>query len=164
MGGDYLEMPPPIVIEMITGDDITGRMSLFDILFPEQAQAEHLRTLAETSRQQMAMLSARQYAEDLERRQAIRLNSKTDDRVAELENELAQSALVIEALVTLLEEKKLVTREELRARSAEVDAVDGVADGRITPAAEKPFEPKRKWPARTSAPPPSISPARPPGA
>ena len=136
-------------------------MSLFDILFPEQAQAEHLRTLAETSRQQLAMQSSRQYSEEMERRKAIRLNSKTDDRVAELELEVAQSALVIEALLTLLEEKQLMTREELRERSAQIDAADGVIDGRITPAQDKPFVPKRDWPVRTSVPPPSISPARP---
>jgi hypothetical protein len=138
-------------------------MSLFDILFPEQAQAEHLRTLAETSRRQLAMQSSRQYSEEMERRKVIRLNSKTDDRVAELELEVAQSALVIEALLTLLEEKNLITREELRERSAQIDAADGVVDGRITPTQDKPFVPKREWPVRTSAQPPSISPARPPG-
>lgn len=139
-------------------------MSLFDIIFPEQAQAEHLRTLAETSRQQLAFQRSKQYSEEMERRKAIQLNFTSGARIAELELEVAQSALVIEALLTLLEEKKLITREELRECSAQIDAADGVIDGKITPAQEKSFVPKKEWPVKTSAQPPSISPARPPGA
>lgn len=138
-------------------------MSLFDFLFPEQAQAVHLRELAANSHQQAAALRAQQYAAEKKQREVVRLNSKTDDRVIELENELAQSALVIESLIHLLEEKKLISREELRQRASEIDAADGVIDGKITPAAEKPFIPNREWPARTSAAPPSISPSRPAG-
>ncbi len=121
-------------------------MSLFDFFFPDQAQAMHLRTIAENTQADALGLRSIHAAEERDRRRALRLNSKTDDRVAVLENELAQSALVIESLITLLEEKKLISRAELKARVAEIDTADGVLDGKITPAAEKPFIPKRDWP------------------
>lgn len=121
-------------------------MRLLDFFFPEEAQAAHLRTLAEAGQQQAVALRAQQYAEEQQRRQAVRLNSKAEDRVAELESELAQSVLVIEALISLLEEKTLLTREELRQRAEQIDSADGVADGRITPDNRKPFAPKRSWP------------------
>jgi hypothetical protein len=124
----------------------TETMSLFDFLFPEQAQASYLRQMASSNAQQVAMLRSQQYAEDLRKKQAVRLNSKTEDRVKELELELAQSALVIESLISLLEEKNLVTRQELKQRTSQIDAADGVIDGRITPPEDRPFVPKRDWP------------------
>jgi hypothetical protein len=124
----------------------TETMSLFDFLFPEQAQASYLRQMASSNAQQVAMLRSQQYAEELRKKQAVRLNSKAEDRVKELELELAQSALVIESLISLLEEKNLVTRQELKQRTSQIDAADGVIDGRITPPEDRPFVPKRDWP------------------
>jgi hypothetical protein len=121
-------------------------MSLFDFLFPEQAQASYLRQMANSNAQQTAMLRSQQYTEQLRQKQAVRLNTKAEDRVKELEVELAQSALVIESLISLLEEKNLVTREELKQRTSQIDAADGVVDGRITLPEERPFVPKRDWP------------------
>jgi hypothetical protein len=125
-------------------------MSLFDFLFPEQAQAMHLRELAATNSQQIAMLRSQQYNEQMRTKHAVRLESKADTRVKELELELAQSALVIESLISLLEQKNVLTREELKQRTAQIDAEDGVVDGRITPAEERPFVPKRRWPGQPS--------------
>lgn len=121
-------------------------MSLFDFVFPEQAQAVHLRTLAENSQREAMSRRAAETAERLQMRQVSRLNSKSDDRIGKLENELAQSALIIESLVALLHEKGVVSRDELKERVARIDAEDGVIDGKITPASEKPFVPKRDWP------------------
>ncbi len=124
----------------------TETMSLFDFLFPEQAQAMHLRQLANNNGQQIAMMRSQQYTEQLRQKQAVRLNTKAEDRVKELEIELAQSVLVIESMISLLEEKNLLTREELKQRTSQIDAADGVIDGRITSPEEKPFVPKRDWP------------------
>lgn len=121
-------------------------MSLFDFLFPEHAQASYLRQMANSNAQQTAMLRSQEYTEQLRRKQAVRLNTKAEDRVKELEVELAQSVLVIESLISLLEEKNLVTRDELKQRTSQIDAADGVIDGRITPPEERPFVPKRDWP------------------
>jgi len=121
-------------------------MSMFDFFFPEQAQAMHLRTIAESGRSNSLYVRSKQIAENNLQRQALRLRSKTDERVAELEKELGQSALVIEALITLLEEKGVVARDELKVRVADIDSADGVVDGRITPSEKKPFTPAREWP------------------
>jgi hypothetical protein len=121
-------------------------MSLFDFFFPEQAQAMHLRTIAETTQREIFRNRAAEITENLKRKQAVRLKTKGDNRIGELEDQLAQSALVIESMIALLEEKKLMTRAELRARVADIDSADGVVDGKITPDAEKPFTPKRDWP------------------
>lgn len=121
-------------------------MSLFDFFFPDQAQAVHLRTIAENTQREVFRRRASEITEQMRMKQATRLKTKLDDRLGELENQLAQSALVIEALITQLEDKKLISRDELKARVAEIDAADGVLDGRITPSEEKPFTPKRDWP------------------
>lgn len=119
---------------------------MFDFFFPEQAQAMHLRTIAESGHTSALKARSEQIAESNRQRQALRLRSKTDERVEELEKELGQSALVIEALITLLEERGVVARAELRARVAEIDSADGVVDGRITPPEKQPFTPAREWP------------------
>jgi len=121
-------------------------MSLYDFLFPEQAQAYYLGQIASNNAQQAAILNSRQYTEKLRKKHAGQLGTKVEDRVKDLEMELAQSALVIESLLSLLEEKSLITREELKQRTAQIDAEDGVIDGRITPPDKRPEVPKREWP------------------
>jgi hypothetical protein len=122
-------------------------MNLFEILFPQQAQAVHLKTLAENSHHRQAVeLRSQQIAKNQQTRQALRLSHQTDERITELENELAQSAIVIESLITLLEEKNLVSREELKQRVRQLDATDGVIDGKITPPNEQPFRSNLNWP------------------
>ena len=100
-------------------------MSLFDFFFPEEAQASHLRRLAdsttaantrtrfETARQNRAQLSDRKKIEDLE-------------------EEVAQLTIVMEALLEKLDEQDMFTRGELAAKIAEIDLRDGVLDGKIT--------------------------------
>ena len=67
-----------------------------------------------------------------------------------MQKELEQSALVIESLISLLEEKEILTRQECQLRIAQIDSEDGVVDGRITPEHERqnhpPVSPKRDWP------------------
>lgn len=123
-------------------------MNLFEILFPQQAQAVHLKTLAQSSQHHQAMaLRSQQIAKNQQARQELRLTHRTDQRISELENELAQSAIVIESLITLLEEKNLVSRDELKQRVQQLDATDGVIDGKLTPPNEQPFRSNLNWPA-----------------
>ncbi len=125
-------------------------MSFFDFFFPEQAQAVHLRTIAESSRNQQLDLRSQQLEEVREKRRKSLVSHRAEDRVQRLQDELAQSALVIESLISLLEEKKVLTRQEVGLRIAQIDSADGVVDGRITPEHERPdrppLVPKRDWP------------------
>jgi len=95
-------------------------MSLFDFFFPEQAQASHLRRLADQS-------SGR-------RRSSQRNNSavnQLEKRVSDLEEDLGFAALVLASVMAKLDENGTVTRDDIRAAMKEVDEIDGVADGRL---------------------------------
>lgn len=63
------------------------------------------------------------------------MNMKTlsaERRIEELENEVAQLTIVLEAMIEQLCDKDAMTREELAAKISEIDLRDGVADGRMT--------------------------------
>ena len=126
-------------------------MSLFDFFFPEQAQAMHLRSLAaQNSQEAMGLRREQMSAQRQEQRNRILIGT-AEEQIEKLEGELAQSCLVIEGLIELLEESGVCTREALQERVAAIDVRDGVADGRSTlvdqvPAKKEPFEPNRDWP------------------
>lgn len=95
-------------------------MSLFDWFFPEQAQASHLRTLTEQNRRN--------------RRTQNSQNRAVDDlanRVQALESDLGFVSLVLGSMMTKLDEKGTLTRDDIKAAMQEVDEVDGVADGKL---------------------------------
>ena len=100
-------------------------MSLFDFFFPEQAQASHLRKLSETN--SMANTQAR-----LARARTRAVAETSAKRVEELEGELAELTIIVEALLEKLSEDGTVTRADLARTVAEIDARDGVIDGKIT--------------------------------
>lgn len=95
-------------------------MSLFDFFFPEQAQASHLRKLANQS-------SGRRKASQ---RNNAAVN-QLEKRVSDLEEDLGFAALVLASVMAKLNEKGTVTRDDVRAAMKEVDEIDGVADGRL---------------------------------
>ncbi len=100
-------------------------MSLFDFFFPEQAQAMHLREIAE----QGAMNQARTTRPWLD--PAQRAMKEHGQRLEYAEEDIATVALVCESLIRLGERKGLFTREELFAVMKEVDAEDGRKDGKF---------------------------------
>ena len=93
-------------------------MSLFDFFFPEQAQAVHLRTIAERG----SSSSRRRKSSD---------SRKLKKRVEDLEDDVGYIALVLGALLHKLDEKGHVTRDEAREVIAELDGLDGVQDGKL---------------------------------
>ena len=101
-------------------------MSLFDFLFPNIAQATHLRRLADATSQ--ANMRSR-----LSQSRANQQHLPSNKRIQELESEIAQLTLVVEALIETLVKNGDTTREDLAARIAEIDLKDGVEDGKITP-------------------------------
>ena len=120
-------------------------MSLFDFFFPEQAQASHLRDIAESQRLEGRRKQFQRHRESRD----LHLELKAcHDRITDLRDEVGQAALVIEALIEVVESAGVASREELLAVAQNVDARDGVIDGRITKAARdrEPFVAKRKIP------------------
>ncbi len=124
-------------------------MSFFDFFFPEQAQASHLRSIAESQQLQSHQDGQRQFREERDRRWDVSRSQSLERRVEELENDLGQAGLIIEALLQVLQEKGTLTRDEVAKRAIEVDLADGVRDGKLTSDEEaaraKPFLPHRKW-------------------
>lgn len=113
-------------------------MSLFDFLFPEQAQASHLRQLAESNK--VANTQAR-----LARSRQQKTHSSSEVRIKDLEDEVAQLTITIEALLEKLSDDGSLTRSELAQKIAEIDARDGIIDGQITKhqkTSKTPFKPK----------------------
>ncbi len=92
-------------------------MSLFDFFFPEQAQASYLRTLAKSEQQRS--------------RAAARKKPALDRRMDELEGDVGYLALVLGALLQKVDEKGVITRDEVRDTVMELDGLDGVKDGRL---------------------------------
>jgi hypothetical protein len=66
---------------------------------------------------------------------SVRARLKLQQRVEQLEEDLARMGLVSFALAKLCVDKGVVTREELEARMLEIDLSDGVEDGKAAPEA-----------------------------
>ncbi|MBM3961217.1 MAG: hypothetical protein FJ306_04850 [Planctomycetes bacterium] len=99
-------------------------MSLFDFFFPDQAQATHLRRIADQSarserRRNTASREAKATFDSLQR------------QVDELRGDIGFTALVLGALVARLDEKGVVTRADLQAAMARLDLTDDLADGTL---------------------------------
>lgn len=105
-------------------------MSFYDYFFPELAQASHLRRLADS--QSMANMQTR-----IARARTERVALGTRDRVSELEEEVARLNLLLEGVLETLNDAGVMTLSSLRSKVAEIDARDGVIDGKVTkPSAE----------------------------
>ena len=100
-------------------------MSLFDFFFPEQAQAMHLRDLAQqgASRNFRASRPWLDPVQSAAREQGERLEYAEDD--------IGTLALVCESLIRIGERKGLFTRQELLDVMREVDLEDGKKDGKF---------------------------------
>lgn len=120
-------------------------MSFFDFFFPQEAQASHLRRIADQQERQSQQEGMQRFRDERERRWETSRSQALEQRVEELERDLGQAGLVIEALLQALEASGILKREDIAARAIAIDSVDGVTDGRVTPGAAQPFLPRRTW-------------------
>lgn len=124
-------------------------MALFDFLFPEQAQASHLRELVRV--RQLEAARDRHDKRAIAGRQLNEQNAQIEQlfsRLETLQSELDESQMVIRALVKMILSSSDYTTSDLKNLIEDIDLEDGVRDGRITPEAERPrpkFVPRRKW-------------------
>ncbi|MDT7603521.1 MAG: hypothetical protein QOF61_1518 [Acidobacteriota bacterium] len=93
-------------------------MSLYDFFFPEEAQAEHLGTIARASER------GNRFGEGE--------NEQLHARVKRLEYDLGALALVTASILKLLDEKGHVTRDEIKKVIGKIDLLDRAADGKIS--------------------------------
>ena len=112
-------------------------MNFLDLFFPQQAQAEHLRDIAEATQHQAITLHRERFQREKQRREDDSRIADMEQRMAQLERDVGQAGLVIEALLELLEESKTLNRQLPAARAAEIDTRDGKLDHRHTPPEKK---------------------------
>lgn len=124
-------------------------MSFFDFFFPEQAQASHLRSLAEQGQHQANTLHRQHMQDAQQRRRETAITHSQEQRIAQLEKEIGEAGLMIGALLELLEQSGTVTREALAARTKEIDGRDGTVDGKISQPEPAAFMPNRQWPGNS---------------
>jgi hypothetical protein len=72
---------------------------------------------------------------------ARRASRRTNDRLEDVEKDLAEVVLLCRALVSMLRERGVFDENALQAALRAVDAEDGVIDGRVTPESERPKPP-----------------------
>ena len=103
-------------------------MSLFDFFFPEQAQASHLRRLADQKHAEGKSESRTS--------QTIETNSfrifELEQRVTELERDLGFVTLLVAGFLKTVENKDYVTREEICSVMEKLDVLDSFQDGRLS--------------------------------
>ncbi|MEM7231343.1 MAG: hypothetical protein AAF517_04180 [Planctomycetota bacterium] len=92
-------------------------MSLFDFFFPQQAAAQHLRSLATQKNVESTRHRSRQ--------------RQITARVDSLEDDLGYVTLLLGSIIDRLDDKGVVTREDLREVISNLDDIDGVKDGRL---------------------------------
>ena len=92
-------------------------MGLFEFFFPHEAQAVRIDQIART--QQLLL-----------RRSSTHLGT-TMSRIRELEQDLGYVALVLGSILSKLDEKGVVSRDDLKQEMARLDELDGVKDGKL---------------------------------
>lgn len=80
------------------------------------------------------------YEERLARMRLAGAGVKTPQvmRIEQLEDDLARAVLLVHTLAEACIEKDVFTREEIAATAAQIDLIDGAADGKLDPAVMRP--------------------------
>ncbi len=102
-------------------------MSLFDFFFPEQAQASHLRRLADQQHRSHAHTNR---TDRRTQEQQFRL-VELEDRVLELERDLGFVALLLGSILHVPDKNGVVTRQDVCSALEQLDAHDGFKDGKL---------------------------------
>lgn len=92
-------------------------MGLYEFFFPTQAHSDMIGELARFQK-----VTARKLVEQ---------RSEMAARVTNLEHDLGYVTLVLGSILRRLDEKGLVTRDDVKREIAQLDELDGVKDGRL---------------------------------
>ena len=92
-------------------------MGLFEFFFPEQAQAEHLKEMTRL--------------QGFQARRSVAAQGDLHARLAELEKDLGYAVLILGSILQRLDQKGVVTRNDVKEEMAALDSLDGVKDGRL---------------------------------
>ena len=94
-------------------------MGLFEFLFPPNASSNHdsLKQIADQQKWKTLKNDHR----------ATRL----EDRIDELENHIMMLTLSLASLLDTINEKGLITRDEVKEKMSQLDELDGLKDGKL---------------------------------
>lgn len=96
-------------------------MDFFEFFFPQQAQAAHLRQMARSQRRAQRRARSQQRQEP----------AVDPERIEQLEDDLGTLTMVLGGLMRLLDERGVVTRDDMRAAVRAIDGADGEEDGKL---------------------------------
>jgi hypothetical protein len=100
-------------------------MSLFDLMFPQQAQAMYLKDLLAQNKRS---LSSKRPEESRSSSNEIKLLKNENEQ---LRNDMGVIALSLASLMRAIEKKGLLTNHEIQDMINEVDFLDSVKDGKL---------------------------------
>lgn len=100
-------------------------MSLFDLMFPEQAQAMYLKDLLAQNKRS---LSSKRIEESRSSSNEIKFLKNENEQ---LRNDMGVIALSLASLMRAIEKKGLLTNHEIKDMINEVDFLDSVKDGKL---------------------------------
>ena len=103
-----------VITTVIQPADRRFNLDLFDFFFPEQAQASHLRKIANN------------------RRQTKPVNAGTD-KIDSLQRDVNFLALVLTSVLKRLDETKTLSLGDVQDILNDVDIMDGIADNGLDP-------------------------------
>ena len=87
-------------------------------------------TAREFNKMDDAQRSSRKSAR-LRRQRSATMNKQLEGRIDELEQDLGEAVLLLRTMSDLCVEKGVISAEEMMAKAEELDALDGVVDGRM---------------------------------
>ena len=100
-------------------------MGLFEFMFPEQAQAVHLRAMRELQVQ-------KHYDSRWQDRAEMASVEALKIRIDELEDDLGFTVLVLASLLSTLDEKQILSRDDVERELRKLDLIDGRNDSKIS--------------------------------
>ena len=106
-------------------------MGLFEFFFPEESKAISMKRMSENQSKMLRMQTRSQRNVKLKSKRQVSSESSLSKRVSELENDMGFLALLVAGIMTRLDEKQLVQKEDIRDIINEIDGFDGEVDGKL---------------------------------
>lgn len=100
-------------------------MGLYELFFSETSEAESLRKIA-NAHDRSSRVRVREFAE------AKQQNNQVSSALENLENDVGTLALLLAAILKMLDEKGHLTRDDLKEALRDLDLLDGIKDGKIS--------------------------------
>ena len=106
-------------------------MGLFEFFFPAESQAISMKRMSENQSKMLRMQTRSQRNVKLKSKKQNHSESNIKNRVTNLEDDLGFLALLVAGIMTRLDEKQIVQKDDIREIIQEIDGFDGEEDGKL---------------------------------